>query len=66
MSLWLRRRDSRTLLYIEIEIFRYICVHFSYAFFSHFYQISTLPVTINLIQLLAVILIRINYLSIKN
>ena len=64
MSLWLRRRDLRTLLYIAIVIkflatFQYIFIIFPLIFLLDF-----IVVTINLIQLLAAILIRINYLSI--
>ena len=64
MSLWLRRRDLRTLLYIAIVIkflatFQYIFIIFLLIFLLDF-----IVVTINLIQLLAAILIRINYLSI--
>ena len=64
MSLWPRRRDLRTHLYIAtvIKFFSYICVHFSHIFLL--FLLDFIIVTINLIQLLAAILIRINYLSI--
>ena len=63
MSLWLRRRDLRTHLYIATVIkFLATCVHFSYIFLI--FLLDFIIVTINLIQLLAAILIRINYLSI--
>ena len=63
MSLWPRRRDLRTHLYIAtvIKFFSYICVH-PYIFLLFLFDFTI--VTINLIQLLAAILIRINYLSI--
>ena len=64
MSLWLSRRDLRTHLYIAAVIkslatYVYIFLLFFLTFLLHF-----ITVTINLIQLLAAILIRINYLSI--
>ena len=63
MPLWLRRRDLRTQLYIATVIkFLATYVHFSYIFFI--FLLDFIIVTINLIQLLAAILIRINYLSI--
>ena len=63
MSLWLRRRDLRTHLYIAAVIkplatYVYIFLLFFLIFLLHF-----ITITINLIQLLAEILIRINYLS---
>ena len=63
MSLWLGRRDLRTQLYIATVLkFLATYVHFSYIFFI--FLLDFIIVTINLIQLLAAILIRINYLSI--
>ena len=64
MSLWLSRRDLRTHLYIAAVIkslatYVYIFLLFFLIFLLHF-----ITVTINLIQLLAEILIRINYLPI--
>ena len=59
MPLWLRRRDLRTQLYITTVIkFLATYVHF------FIFLLDFIIVTINLIQLLAAILIRINYLSI--
>ena len=59
MPLWLRRRDLRTQLYIATVIkFLATYVHF------FIFLLDFIIVTINLIQLLAAILIRINYLSI--
>ena len=64
MSLWLRRRDLRTHLYIATVIkFLATRVHFSYIFLI--FLLYFIIVKINLIQLLAAILIRINYLSIN-
>ena len=64
MSLWLRRRDLRTHLYIATVIkFLATYVYFFLIFFLIF-LLDFIIVTINLIQLLAAILIRINYLSI--
>ena len=63
MSLWLRRRDLRTNLYIVIVIkFLATYVYIFLIFFLIF--LFDFIVTINLIQLLAAILIRINYPSI--
>ena len=63
MPLWLGRRDLRTQLYIA-TVLKFLAkyVHFSYIFFI--FLLDFIIVTINLIQLLAAILIRINYLSI--
>ena len=64
MSPRLRRRDLRTHLYIATVIkFLATCVHFSYIFLI--FLLDFIIVTINLIQPLAAILIKINYLSIK-
>ena len=56
MSLWPRRRDLRTHLFIAtvIKFFSCICVHFSYIFLL--FLLDFIIVTINLIQLLAAIL----------
>ena len=66
MSLWQGQRDLRTHLYIAtvIKFFSYICVHFSFLIFFLIFLLDFIIVTINLIQLLATILIRINYLFI--
>ena len=65
MSLWLRRRDLRTHLYIAtvIKFFQlHKCTFFLY-FFSYL-LLDFIIVTINLIQPLGAILLRINYPSI--
>ena len=61
MSLWLRRRDLRTHLYIATVI------KFSatYVYIFLIFLLDFIIVTINLIQLLATILIRINYLTLS-
>ena len=67
MSLWLRRRDLRTLLYIAIVI-KFLATYSMCTFFLYLFVTflsDFIIVMINLIQLLAVILIRINYLSKK-
>ena len=65
------KRLKNTFIYSNCnQIFSYICAHFSYIFshifiiFIIYYFIIIIIVTINLIQLLAAILIRINYLFI--
>ena len=64
MSLWLRRRDLRTHLYIATVIkFLATYVYFFLIFFLIF-LLDFIIVMNNLIQPLAAILIRINYLSI--
>ena len=66
MSLWPRRRDLRTHLYI-VTVIEFLAISvYIFLFFLIFFLIFLLDfitVTINLIQLLAAILIRINYLS---
>ena len=64
MSLWLRRRDLRRHLYIATVI-KFLATYV-YIFLISFliFLLDFIIVTINLIQLLAAILIRINYLSI--
>ena len=59
MSLRLRRRDLRTLLYIVIVI-KFFLATFEYIFiiFLLIFLLDLIVVTINLIQLLAAILIR--------
>ena len=64
MSLWLRRRDLRTLLYIAIVIKFLATFEYIFIIFLLIFLLDFIVVTINLIQLLAAILIRINYLSI--
>ena len=62
MSLWLRRRDLRTHLYI-VTVIEFLAIYgYIFLFFLIFLS-DFITVTINLIQLLAAILIRINYLS---
>ena len=64
MSLWLRRRDLRTHLYIATVI-KFLATHvYIFLIFFLIFLLDFIIVTINLIQLLAAILIRINYLSI--
>ena len=64
MSLWLRRRDLRTHLYIATVI-KLLATHvYIFHIFFLIFLLDFIIVTINLIQLLAAILIRINYLSI--
>ena len=60
MSLWLRRRDLGTHLYIATVI-KFLA---TYVYFFLIFLLDFIIVTINLLQLLAAILIRINYLSI--
>ena len=62
MSLWLRRRDLRTLLYIAIVIKFLATFEYIFIIFLLIFLLDFIVVTINLIQLLAAILIRINYL----
>ena len=64
MSLWLRRRDLRTLLYIAIVIKFLATFEYIFIIFLLIFLLAFIVVTINPIQLLAAILIRINYLSI--
>ena len=65
MSLWLRR-DLRKHLYIATVIkFLATYVYIFLIFFSYVFFLDFIALTINLIQLLAAILIRINYLSIR-
>ena len=66
MSLWLRRRDLRTHLYNIIVIVIKFLATYVYIFLIFFliFLFDFIILTINLIQLLAAILIRINYLSI--
>ena len=65
MSLWLRR-DLRKHLYIAavIKFLATYVYNFFYIFLICFF-LDFIALTINLIQLLAAILIRINYLSIR-
>ena len=65
MSLWLRRKDLRTLLYITIVIEFLATFEYTFFIFLLIFLLDSIVVTINLIQLLAAILIRINYLSIR-
>ena len=64
MSLWLRRTDLRTHLYITAVI--KFSATYVYIFLIRFliFLLDFIIVTISLIQLLAAIFIRINYLSI--
>ena len=64
MSLWLRRTDLRTHLYITTVI--KFSATYVYIFLICFliFLLDFIIVTISLIQLLAAIFIRINYLSI--
>ena len=64
MSLWLRRRDLRTLLYIAIVIKFLATFEYIFIIYLLIFLLDFIVVRINLIQLLAAILIRINYLSI--
>ena len=64
MSLWLRRRDLRTLLCIAIVIKFLATFEYIFIIFLLIFLLDFIVVKINLIQLLAAILIRINYLSI--
>ena len=65
MSLWLRRRDLRTHLYIATVI-KFLATYVSiFLIFFLIFLLHFITVTINLIQLLAAILIIINYLSIN-
>ena len=61
MSLWLRRRDLGTHLYIATVI-KFLA---TYVYIFLIFLLDFLIVTINPIQLLAAILIRINYLSLS-
>ena len=62
MSLWLRRRDLRTHLYIA-TVLKFLATYV-YIFFFLIFLLHFIIVTISLIQLLAAILIRIYHLSI--
>ena len=62
MSLWLRRRDLRTHLYI-VTVIEFLAIYVYIFLFFLIFLSDFITVTINLIQLLAAILIRINYLS---
>ena len=64
MSLWLRRRDLRTHLYIATVIKFLATYVYIFLIFFLIFLLDVIIVTINLIQLLAAIVIRINYLSI--
>ena len=64
MSLWLRRRDLRTHLYIATVIKFLASYVYIFLIFFLVFLLDFIIVTINLIQLLAAILIGINYLSI--
>ena len=66
MSLWLRRRDLRTHLYIATVIKFLATYVYIFLIFFLIFLIDFIIVTINLfmVQLLAAFLIRINYLSI--
>ena len=64
MSLWLRRRDLRTHLYIAIVIKFLATYVYIFLIFFLIFLLDFIMVTINLIQPLAAILLRINYLSI--
>ena len=63
MSLWLRRRDLRTLLCIAIVVKFLATFEYIFIIYLLIFLLDFIVVTINLIQLLAAILIRINYLS---
>ena len=63
MSLWLRRRDLRTLLYIAIVIKFLATFEYIFIIYLLIFLLDFIVVTINLIQLLAAILIRINYVT---
>ena len=64
MSLWLRRGDLRTHLYLATVIKFLATYVYIFLIFFLIFLLDFIIVTINLIQLLAAILIRINYLSI--
>ena len=64
MSLWLRRRDLRTHLYIATVIKFLATYVYIFPIFFLIFLLDFIIVMINLIQLLDAILIRINYLSI--
>ena len=63
MSLWLRRRDLRTHLYIATVIKFLATYVYIFLIFFLIFLLDFIIVTINLIQLFAAILMRINYLS---
>ena len=64
MSLWLRRRDSRTHLYI-VTVINFLAIYvYIFLIFFLIFLLDFIIVTINLMQPLAAILISINYLSI--
>ena len=65
MSLWLRRRDLRTHLYIATVIKFLATYVYIFLIFFLIFLLDFIIVTINPIQLLAAILIRINYLSLS-
>ena len=64
MYLRLRRRDLRTHLYIATVIKFLATYVYIFLIFFLIFLLDLIIVTINLVQLLAAILIRINYLSI--
>ena len=64
MSLWLRRRDLRTHLYIATVIKFLATYVYIFLIFFLIFLLNFIVVTINLIQLFAAILMRINYLFI--
>ena len=61
MSLWLRRRDLRTHLYIATVIKFLATYVYIFLIFFLIFLLNFIVVTINLIQLFAAILMRINY-----
>lgn len=65
MSLWLRRRDSGTHLYTATVIKFLATYVYIFLIFFLIFLLDFIIVTINPIQLLAAILIRINYLSLS-
>ena len=64
MSLWQRQRDWRTHLYIATVIKFLATYIYIFLIFFLIFLLDFIIVMINLIQFLAAILIRINYLSI--
>ena len=64
MSLLLRQRDLRTLLYIATVIKFLATFEYTFIIFLRIFLLDSIVVMINVIQLLGAILIRINYLSI--
>ena len=66
MSLWLRRRGLRTHL-LKATVIKFLATYvYIFLIFFLIFLLDFIIVTINLIQLLAAILIRINYLSIPS